>query len=356
MTHWFTAFTRRLHMKERPPQRSPLPARGERPDCARQRAIRVRGRIDRLGLDETSPHPEPSLRSVSDLSPHAGRGEERQPLVPYAIPLTICAILLALTGHAAAETSFDCVIDPSETAKLGSPIPGILSEVLVKRGDKVTKGQPVATLESSVEAAAVKLNRFRAESTAKIDAQGERLKFARARVERFGQPRAMVVSQDKYEEMQSEFHVAEQELLREKQEQQLAKLELDRSQATLDQRTIRSTLSGIVSEKKLSAGEFVNQEGYVVTVSRLDPLFVEVYLPVSYYRQVGVGMKAKVTPAPPIENTYAAIISVVDHVFDPASGTFGVRLELANPGNLLPGGQRCKVGFDFVAAPPASER
>jgi RND family efflux transporter MFP subunit len=264
-------------------------------------------------------------------------------------------MLIALTSSAAAESSFDCVIDPSEVVKLGSPIPGVLAEVLVKRGDVVTRGQPVARLESTVEASTVKLNRFRAESTAKIDAQEERLKLSRSRVERYGQPRGLVVTQDKFEEIRAESRVAEQDLLREKQDRQLSQLELERSQATLDQRTIRSTVDGVVSEKKLSAGEFVSQEGYIVMLARLDPLNVEVFLPVAYFQQVRVGMTGKVNPAPPIgNNTYAATISVVDRVFDPASGTFGVRLALPNPGNLLPGGQRCKVAFDMANEPVSS--
>ena len=260
---------------------------------------------------------------------------------------TALAIVLVPAAAMADGPSFDCVIDPSEVVKLGSPITGVLAEVKVNRGDVVTRGQPVASLESSIEAATVRLNQFRAESTAKMNSQQERLKLARSRVERFGAPRGLVVTQDKYEELQAEARIAEQELLREQQDRQLSQLELERSQATLDQRTIHSTVDGIVTEKKLSAGEFVNQEGYVVTVSRLDPLYVEVFLPVIYYKQVRVGMEGSVRPAPPIENTYAASISVVDHVFDPASGTFGVRLTLPNPGNTLPGGQRCKVTFDF---------
>jgi hypothetical protein len=64
-------------------------------------------------------------------------------------------------------------------------------------------------------------------------------------------------------------------------------------------------------------------------------------------------MEGTVHPAPPIDNTYTATVSVVDHVFDPASGTFGVRLALPNPGNVLPGGQRCKVTFDFAGEPPS---
>jgi RND family efflux transporter MFP subunit len=267
--------------------------------------------------------------------------------------LTGLAVILTTTAASAAEQSFDCVIDPSETVKLGSPIPGVLAQVLVQRGDVVTQGQPVAMLESTIEATAVKLNRFRAESTAKIDAQEARLKLSLSRVERYGNPRGLVVTQDKYEEIQAEANINKQDLLREQQDRQLAQLELERSQATLDQRTIRSTIDGIVTEKKLSAGEFVNQEGYVVTLARLDPLNVEVFLPVIHYKQVRVGMEGNVHPAPPIENTYVAKISIVDQVFDPASGTFGVRLSLPNPGNLLPGGQRCKVSFDFDKEPRA---
>jgi RND family efflux transporter MFP subunit len=276
------------------------------------------------------------------------------PNSPMKVSLAVLAILLASPAAQAADaSSFDCVIDPSEVVKLGSPIPGVLAEVMVNRGDVVTRGQPVAMLESSIEAATVRLNRFRAESTAKIDAQRERLKLSRSRVDRYGNPRGLVVTQDKFEEIQAEARIAEQDLLREEQDRQNAQLELERSQATLDQRTIHSTIDGIVTEKKLSAGEFVNQEGYVVSLSRLDPLYVEVFLPVIHYKQIRIGMEGSVHPAPPIENTYAATVSVVDHVFDPASGTFGVRLRLPNPGNVLPGGQRCKVTFDFANQPTA---
>lgn len=270
--------------------------------------------------------------------------------------LIALSFLLATTATVAAGQSFDCVIDPSEVVKLGSPITGVLAEVLVKRGDNVTRGQPIAALESSIEAAAVKLNRFRAESTAKIDAQEQRLKLARSKADRYGQPRGLVVTQDRFEEIRAEASIAEQDLLRENQDRQLAQLELERSQATLDQRTIRSTIDGIVTEKKLSAGEFVNQEGYIVTISRLDPLYVEAYLPVIYFKQIHVGIEGSVHPAPPIENSYTAAVSIVDRVFDPASGTFGVRLTLPNPGNALPGGQRCKVTFDFDKEPVATDR
>src|SRR5262249_59577383 len=107
---------------------------------------------------------------------------------------------------------------------------------------------------------------LRAGSRAGSDAKPGRPTRAGARLDRNTQLfERKIVSQDKYEELRAEARVAEQDLLREKQDRQLSQLELERSQALLEQRTIRSTIDGIVSEKKLSAGEFVNQEGYIVT-------------------------------------------------------------------------------------------
>ncbi len=72
------------------------------------------------------------------------------------------AIGFAASAGAAQEHIFDCIIDPSATVLVGSPVPGLLEQVLVDRGDFVEQGQIVARLESRVEAAAVAADRERA--------------------------------------------------------------------------------------------------------------------------------------------------------------------------------------------------
>jgi RND family efflux transporter MFP subunit len=286
-------------------------------------------------------------------------------MMPWPLPdsrnsvrrLRILTIVAAIVLHppvaaVGAETpSFDCVIDPSQTVRLGSPIPGLLSEVLVSRGDMIRAGQVVARLESTVEAATVKYNRLRAQSTARIDAQAARLELSRARMGRANELLTKnVVSRDKHDEQQADLFIAQQELAREKADRQLAQLEIERSEAVLEQRTIRSPFAGVVSERKLSGGEYINQEGHILSLSQLDPLHVEVFLPVAMYPQVALGMAGAILPDPPIGGSYAAKIIVIDRVFDPASSTFGVRLALPNPDNRLPAGQRCKVMFPHAAA------
>ena len=52
-----------------------------------------------------------------------------------------------------------------------------------------------------------------------------------------------------------------------------------------------------------------------------------------------------VEPAAPVTGGYVAVVTVVDRVFDAASGSFGVRLSLPNGDGALPAGHRCKVAF-----------
>ena len=95
----------------------------------------------------------------------------------------------------------------------------------------------------------------------------------------------------------------------------------------------------------MSPGEFVTETANVMTIAALDPLNVEVFVPVSRFGELSLGMPAEVVPESPNAGRYQATIAVIDRVFDPASRTFGVRLELENKDFALPAGMRCTVRF-----------
>jgi multidrug efflux pump subunit AcrA (membrane-fusion protein) len=56
-------------------------------------------------------------------------------------------------------------------------------------------------------------------------------------------------------------------------------------------------------------------------------------------------MSGTVTFQPLLPGSFSAKVAVVDRVIDAASGTFGVRLRLPNPGNRIPAGIKCSVQF-----------
>jgi hypothetical protein len=61
-------------------------------------------------------------------------------------------------------------------------------------------------------------------------------------------------------------------------------------------------------------------------------------------------MKGEVYPEEPVGSRYTATVTVVDRVFDAASGTIGVRLEVPNPQYALPAGLKCQVRFPAIFA------
>jgi RND family efflux transporter MFP subunit len=270
-------------------------------------------------------------------------------LCKWVFAASIVGVALAVEamaiGSAAAET-FDCVMEPSLVVELGGPVPGLLASVLVKRGDKIVRNRVVAKLNSKVEEATVKLLAEQADNSAEVDAQKARVDLAVSQAERARKlAEHDITSKQKLEEVVSQMKVAERELALAEMRRRVAQLELERAETTLDQRAIRSPIDGIVTVRNLYGGEYLDQNGKVATIAQLDPLNVETYLPVAFFGRVKVGMDVKVVPAPPFEGSYVGTVSVVDRVFDAASGTFGVRIILPNSDLQLPAGQRCKASF-----------
>ena len=116
------------------------------------------------------------------------------------------------------------------------------------------------------------------------------------------------------------------------------------TRAILQQRTIRSPVNGVVVERMLSAGEFVERDP-ILSIAQIHPLRVEVAVPLDRYGQIKVGMTGRVEWEAAIGEAHAATVTVVDPVVDAASGTLGVRLELPNPAGRLPAGTKCRVSF-----------
>ena len=80
-------------------------------------------------------------------------------------------------------------------------------------------------------------------------------------------------------------------------------------------------------------------------IEQIDPLRVEAFIPIASYGTINPGMEVEIRPEAPVGGTYRARVTTVDEVFDAASGTFGVRIELPNPDLALPAGLKCTVRF-----------
>jgi RND family efflux transporter MFP subunit len=258
-----------------------------------------------------------------------------------------CLVCGAAAAPAAAQ-EYDCMIEARQVVEIRSPVEAVIQEVHVRRGDAVKKGQLLVTLASGPERASLDLAQSRAGMQGELKSAQARLEIATKKAQRAEELfKQNFVSTNARDEAAAELQLATEEVLRVRETQKLNQLEARRAAEVLAMRSIRSPLGGVVVEVLLKPGEFgaITFKDPIMKLAEIDPLHVEVVLPVSQYGLVKQGQKARVTPEAPVGGSYDTTVKLVDKVIDAASGTFGVRLELRNEKRVIPAGVRCRVQF-----------
>jgi len=258
----------------------------------------------------------------------------------------LLALSLVLAWPAMAEQQdegFHCVITPSQTVELGSPVPGQLHDVLVDRSDRVSAGQIVASLDSRMERAGLEIARFRAETDTEVSLREAAYAIDRRTARRLRSLAASKVAsaQDK-DRAARESRLSAWRVQQAKDDLELHALELARAEAALDRRKIRSPIDGIVVARLHHPGEYIEDDP-LMRIVRLDPLHVEAILPMRLFGTIKPGMQAEVFPEIEGGVSHVATVELVDPMGDAGSGTFGARLSLPNPENRIPAGLKCRV-------------
>jgi RND family efflux transporter MFP subunit len=265
-------------------------------------------------------------------------------------------LALVSAGPTAAAPLLGCLIEAERVADLGSPVVGIVSSIKVERGDRVTKGQILAVLRAPVERASLGVADSRAMSSAEYRAASAAANFNRERLQRAEDLyRQQFISQQALDQARSESALADQKLVQAREQRLLTRQEREVAAAQVAQRVIRSPMDGLVTERFVSAGERVDDKP-LLRIARVDPLRVQLVVPVSMLGQVRPGSRATVLPEMPGAAPVSARVSMVDGVADPASNTLRVHLELPNHDGALLAGLRCKAELEGLPAAAAAAR
>lgn len=271
----------------------------------------------------------------------------------------VIALVGALISIPAWPAAFDCLIEPMQTVEVGSPVAGVLDKVNARRGDRVSKGQVLASLESRAEQAAVELARFKSEATGPIKSAESKIEFSKRKFQRRKEMAAekLMSAQDR-DDAEAEFNLAEAELQIARENRQIARIEYQQQSSLLGLRTVRSPFDGVVVDQMLYPGEIIepggNRKG-ILRLAQLDPLRVHVILPMSAFGRITPGMSVDVMPEASMGGKRAAKVKSIDRLIDAASGTFAVFLEMPNPKLEVSAGVKCKAQFSSVIETPHSE-
>jgi RND family efflux transporter MFP subunit len=280
---------------------------------------------------------------------------------PLLLGLALCLVMSLISSASPAEVTtgntagdvVSCIIRPRQVVQLASSISGRIAEEFVDRGDTVSQGQVVAKLESSIEEAQLALDRYKAANSTEQESAETDLGFNERQLARKQKLRdnmfAKIDDVDDYttRAMQDDISIRKAQI-----NQHLAALEAVRSAGALNLRSVKSSVDGVVTERKLQPGEYVYEQTPIMTIAQIDPLSVELVVSAQRYGTIKVGQLVEIHPNPPVGGVYRVKVDVVDPIIDAASETFGVRLILPNPERAIPAGIRCSAQLPKTAATP----
>jgi RND family efflux transporter MFP subunit len=226
------------------------------------------------------------------------------------------------------EVSAPVELRPLEQVDVGSKILGYLDVVLVDRGDRVRKGQPIALVRPSDlpdQLAAARSSYAQVQSSTLL----ARTNYERAlKLEPAG-----VISQQELE--QSKTAVAATNAA-----EAASKAQLEALAVRLGETRITSPIEGVVAMRKLDPGALVGTMAgaAIATIMRVDRLRAFVTVVERYATSVVAGMPARVTlDAAPGEEFSGTVVRVSPAV-DPNTRTLEAEVQLDNrDGRLRPG-------------------
>ena len=210
--------------------------------------------------------------------------------------LPLIAIMGGLFGLSAQpEVAYTGVSRPSTTRELAFAVRGKVGQVMVEPGDRVTVGQELMRLEDAVQKATLEL------ANAQL-ADDTRLELAQISVE-FNAEEVRLVEQSMKDGGANEQDVrtARFNLARAKVELRAAESEMlqrgltqKREQARLDEMRIVSPIEGDVIRVDKREGETVDEQTSVITVVQVEPLRIDVSVPVTVSQELRIGQAASV--------------------------------------------------------------
>ena len=238
---------------------------------------------------------------------------------------------------------------PSEKATLSFVRPGVVAKVLVKEGDPVKQGQILVHQDDAVERIELEWLKFKAANpihAKAADAQLAQKKVDLKRIESASEGGGTTPLEIDYARLDVLIAELTLELRRFEQEQDRRKYEQMKRQ--LERMRITSPIDGVVKELLMEPGEAVDALAHVIEVVKIDPLRIDVGVPLAQAVTLRPGGAAQVEFAgagdPPGPVRAEGKVIHVSPVADAGSDTLTVCVEVPNP-TRRPAGEKVTVKF-----------
>jgi len=264
--------------------------------------------------------------------------------------------VVGLAGEVGLADGIEAITKPSNDVTLSFVMAGRIAKVFVKEGDVVKVGQILVQQDDEAERARLAQLKAQAENTTRIKAAQAQLERKKEDLKRL-QSAAKTEAATEFELNNAKLDVTIAELSHElarfqHEQDRLKYLEVG---IQVSRMQLASPITGKVEQVFVERGESVDELEKVIRVVRIDPLWIDVPVPLSQARGLALGRRA-VVEFPGRDRTVEGRIIHIAAVADAASNTVIVRVVVPNR-QPRPAGEHVKVSFPvFEKQRPSREK
>lgn len=222
-------------------------------------------------------------------------------------------------------------VESKRVSRISPKINGFVADVLVDEGDQVKTGQPLLHLDpvmAEIEQARV---------TAQLDEARARFNEAeRQRDEAAELLKKKNIPVTRYENLVSEVRINAAVLER-------LQADRDRQKEILQRHTVRAPFDGVIGQKLVEAGQWVETGTALFELVEIDVLHIDVPVPQYYFSRVDAGAPVTIRFDAFPDRAMEGVITNKIPVGDASGRTFPVRIELNNEQRLIAPGMSARV-------------
>lgn len=252
---------------------------------------------------------------------------------------------LLISPAAHSQSGIRAITRPSADVTLSFVQPGRVISVPVEEGDTVKADQLLVQEDDAVERAQLAQLQAQSDNLTQIEASEASLAQKKVDLEKLEiAAERNAATQLEVQHARLEVKIAELSLELARFEHEQAVRKCEEQSIRVRNMQIRSPIDGRVEKIHVEVGESINALTEAVQVVRIDPLWIDVPVPMVEAARLNRDMTAQIGfPGPNAEAVEGHII-FVGAVADAASGTLRVRVEVSNP-KSRPAGEHVTVSF-----------
>jgi len=257
----------------------------------------------------------------------------------------ICVVTLTMLNAAFSDMGIRAITNPSADRTLSYVQPGCIAKVYFKEGERVKAGQVLVQQDDAVEQIQLAQLEAVSEDITQIQASEASLAQKRVDLKKLEKAAALNAATElELEHAKLNVKIAELSLQLANFEHEQAKRKYNEVKVQIEKMRLKSPIDGRIENIHVETGESIDALADVVRVVQIDPLWIDVPVPLVKATALSNGKTARVRfPDPNMVSIEGRIIYIAA-VADAASSTLRVRIEVPNK-SKRPAGEHVEVIF-----------